>query len=417
MKYTIGIFLIVLSVLFAACELESSTPGNETNATNMTNASLFVDANNTEDTPDFGSGMSSETTQVQEEEETLVEEETTPALAENNGFDATFTEGDILEFKKELAQDPDGDTLRYTFSKPLNADGEWYTGVGDAGVYDITITASDGKLISTKTLKVQVLALNNKPIISNFADITIKEGETLQFNPSVIDVDNDEVTVTYSGFVTEDSYTTTYNDAGEHTVTLVASDGTDVTTKEITVTVTDVNRKPLVSQFATVEKTITEGDKITMTIDAQDPDGDKITVAFDEPLNENGEWQTALGDAGQHELSAKISDGVNTIEKSIDVTIIAQNNAPSITNFEDISVSEGDKIVLNPIVTDADGDEVTFKYTGYMTTNEKQTGFEDKGVYSVTLTATDGQVSTTKTIQIDVVDKNRAPVFNEDLFS
>jgi len=43
------------------------------------------------------------------------------------------------------AEDPDADKLSYTFSKPLNNDGEWQTNYGDAGEYEATIAVSDGK--------------------------------------------------------------------------------------------------------------------------------------------------------------------------------------------------------------------------------------------------------------------------------
>lgn len=411
MKYIIGIFLIVLSVLFAACDLDSSMNLNESNmsnATNMTNESMIVDVNDTDVMTDDMDNMSD--TSTDEEVEVNLETQV------SSEFDGVFTEGDLIQLKEDLANDPDGDALRYTYSQPLSESGVWQTAVGDAGIYDVTITASDGKLISTKTVTIQVLALNSKPMISNFADFTIKEGETLELNPSVTDADGDDVTLTYSGFVTSESYTVSYNDAGTHTITLVASDGTAVTTKDITVTVENVNRKPIVSDFESIEDEVVEEKTITMTIGAEDPDGDDVTITFAEPLDENGEWVTQVGDAGEHTLTAFISDGTDTVEKSATITIVPKNNPPKIANFDDVAVYEGQTIELSPVVTDADGDEVTFTYSGYMTTNTKQTGFEDKGVYSVTLTATDGQVSTTKTIEVEVIDKNRAPVFNNNLF-
>ena len=407
MKYTIGIFLIVLSVLFAACDLET-TGLNATNETNMTNQTDMIN-----ESIEMQNKSMTDSEEVVDNKEDLG---TGTELTSNSAFDATFTEGDLIELKRELARDPDGDSLRYTFSTPLNTEGEWQTTVGDAGIYDITISASDGKLISTKTLSVQVLPLNNKPVISNFVDITIKEGETLQLNPSVTDADGDDVTITYSGFVRSSSYTTSFEDAGTHKVTLVANDGTDVTTKDITVTVVNVNRKPIVSDFSSIEQSIIEGQTIIMTIGAEDPDGDEVTITFDEPLDEDGRWVTKVGDAGTYELVARISDGENTVTKSATVTVAPANAAPSITNFNDVSVLEGETISLIPVVTDADGDEVTYTYSGYMTTNTKETDFDDAGTYSVTLTATDGKVTTTKTIKVEVVDKNRAPVFNKDLF-
>ena len=55
-----------------------------------------------------------------------------------------YREGDLIFFEP-IGVDPDGDVITYTYSKPLNENGEWQTQTGDAGTYLVTITASDGK--------------------------------------------------------------------------------------------------------------------------------------------------------------------------------------------------------------------------------------------------------------------------------
>src|SRR3989338_9561281 len=41
------------------------------------------------------------------------------------------------------AEDPDKDALIFTFTSPLDDNGQWQTTYGDAGEYTITVTASD----------------------------------------------------------------------------------------------------------------------------------------------------------------------------------------------------------------------------------------------------------------------------------
>src|SRR3989338_8410297 len=53
-------------------------------------------------------------------------------------------ETDVVSLAPE-AEDPDKDTsLVFTFTSPLNENGEWKTAYGDSGEYKVTVTASDG---------------------------------------------------------------------------------------------------------------------------------------------------------------------------------------------------------------------------------------------------------------------------------
>ncbi len=59
------------------------------------------------------------------------------------------------------ATDPDGDSITYHFSLPLNSSGEWQTDLGDDGNYTAKITASDGELNGSQTISITV---NDVPI-------------------------------------------------------------------------------------------------------------------------------------------------------------------------------------------------------------------------------------------------------------
>ena len=165
-----------------------------------------------------------------------------PVLGEIS--DITVNEGEIAKVSY-FALDADKDPLTVTFSKPFNKDGVWKTVMGDAGSYAATVTVTDGKLTDTKAFKLTVVHINRAPSITNIGTITVKEGETVKFNPIVNDLDNDPVTVTYSGWMTSNTYTTIYGDAGLHEVYLTASDGKASTKITALVTVLHVNRPPV----------------------------------------------------------------------------------------------------------------------------------------------------------------------------
>ena len=59
------------------------------------------------------------------------------------------------------------------------------------------------------------------------------------------DVDGDAITVTIEGFMTEETYETSFDDAGEYEVTVTASDGKLEVSETVEITVNDVNRPPV----------------------------------------------------------------------------------------------------------------------------------------------------------------------------
>ena len=158
--------------------------------------------------------------------------------------DVVAKEGDLVKLDY-FAFDPDKDKLSYSFSKPFNDRGEWLTGNNDAGDYPVTITASDGQLTDTKAFKVTILNINRPPVIKGVGSITVKEGDTISYHPVVSDTDGDAVSIFYSGWMNSSTYTTGFDDQGNHVVHVTATDGTNSVTVDSTVTVINVDRPPV----------------------------------------------------------------------------------------------------------------------------------------------------------------------------
>ncbi len=306
------------------------------------------------------------------------------------------------------AVDPDGDQITFTYSSPFNSSGEWQTKEGDEGEYSISVIASDGISETQQDVMIVVTALNNAPVIGNFEDIKIDEGDLIQLNPTVTDADGDSVSIEYSGFMDSNEYQTTFNDAGDYKVTLKINDGKRTVMKTIDIIIVDINRIPVIGSIGDIS--FTEGDLVEIVPIVTDPDGDAVSISFSEPLDAAGKWQTKDGDEGEYSISVFASDGISKTQQDIVIDVTALNNAPVISNFEDIKANEGDLIQLNPTVTDADGDSVSIKYSGFMDSNEYQTTFDDAGEYEVTLETNDGKKTVMSTIDIVIVDINRKPV-------
>lgn len=191
---------------------------------------------------------------VEAEYETLDESEDeaefkkAPYQPLNDEFDddiptITVNEGEVVKVNVK-ATDQDGDTLSYVFGSPLNSEGEWRTRIGDAGLYYSNIIVSDGKEDVTKKVRIVVQPENNRPELEVASRIEVDEGETVELNPRTYDADGDRLTVSYSGWMTTDTKTASYQDSGEHIVQVSVTDGISTVSQDVTVVVNDVNRPP-----------------------------------------------------------------------------------------------------------------------------------------------------------------------------
>jgi len=339
-----------------------------------------------------------------EGEEEIAEVEEIPSGAPK----ITVNEGELVKLNLK-ATDPDGDPLTYTYTEPLDDEGSWQTIEGEAGTYKITVTASDGKSETEQDVYIVVNPLNQPPIIETINDIMLNEGETVSFSPKATDPNGDEVTITYSGWANSEEYKTNYEDAGVHTVTVTASDGISETKQEVKVTVKNVNRAPLIASLSDVA--VKEGEKVSLTATAADPDKDEVTITYSEPLDKDGEWQTEEGDVGKYRVTIEASDGALSSQKSIFVIVESLNKAPVFEEIEAITVDEGETITLEPVAVDPEGEEVIITYSGWMSSSEYTTTSEDEGEYVVTITASDGINEATIDVEITVNDVNRVPCF------
>lgn len=244
------------------------------------------------------------------------------------------------------AEDPDKDTnLAFTFTSPLAENGEWQTNYGDAGEYTVTVTASDGELTTTQDVLIIVNKKEENPAIDSARPIesglSIDETQALEFSIEASDLNNDQLSYAWKldgadvGTETSYTYQSTYEDAGTHTVKVEASDGLSSASKLWSVDVSNVNRKPVLEQLE--DMTLRETDKITITALATDDDRDAITYSISDSRFVKEEnvftWQTDYDSAGTYEVTVSASDGQDTTEQALAITVQNVNRPPVIKDI------------------------------------------------------------------------------------
>jgi len=205
-------------------------------------------------------------------------------------------------------------------------------------------------------------------------------------------------------------YVTTYNDEGEYTVLVQAEDtNNNVIQKEINIIVKNKNRLPVLTGVKDIYAT--EFDVIVLDISAVDDDNDELTLTFVDPFDTDGIWVTEDGDDGAYPSYVKVTDGQDTVTERFNVYVDHINTRPVLEFIEDIVVDETEIVNIDVEVYDAENDDLTITFTGWMTSENYVTNYDDEGTHYVKVTVSDGKLETSQNVKVVVNNLNRPPVF------
>ena len=293
------------------------------------------------------------------------------------------------------------------------------TGLFAATTYIYTVSVFDaedsesGK--STKASATTLDAVNTPPTLRSIGDMSVREGTLLNFTASATDPDDKELTFTESnlppGAIFNEStqtfsWTPTFNQAGDYTMTCNVSDGRDSASETFTITVENVNRAPKLDPIKDVS--VDEGDTITLNPTATDLDDDTFTFSYSGWMDSDS-YITGFGDAGTYSVTVTVSDGSLTDSQNVTIKVGNINRAPELNPIADITINESETITLKPKATDPDKDTLVFSYSGWMDSDSYITGFDDAGTYSVTVTVSDGSLTDSQNVTIKVIDIENDP--------
>ena len=164
---------------------------------------------------------------------------------------------------------------------------------------------------------------NQLPIISSLALVTegeINPGATAQLECAALDPDEDELSYTWSadgGTISGSGATVSWtapDELGTYTVTVEISDGDNIVTDQLSITVAEPNNPPVINSLTTDCPRVKQAGTGTITCEASDPDGDELTYSWSaERGNISGEggevtW-VAPSEYGTFIITLTVTDG------------------------------------------------------------------------------------------------------------
>ncbi len=172
---------------------------------------------------------------------------------------------------------------------------------------------------------------------------------------------------------------------------------------------------PVLSAIGNQE--VDEGSILTITLSATDQDAEDIliysdNVEFGSLVDNVFTWTpTGVYQGDNNIITFTVSDGDLSVSEEITITV--NNVAPEVEAGEDQTVDEGEEVSFTGSATDAGSDTLTYNWdfgdvAGTSSDEDPTYTYVDNGVYTVTLTVSDGDVSVSDTLTVTV--NNVAPV-------
>ena len=337
----------------------------------------------------------------------------------------------------------------------------------------LTAQASDGSFTNDATITVNLINVNEKPIITSPNTVNVPENTREVLTVQATDPEEDSLTFSIIeiadanlfqinpntgnlSFKTAPDFENPASAANTNIYQVqvrVIDNGNLTAVQDIRVTVTDVNEAhSFNNQTFTLPENSTNNTLIG-TLSATDPEGATLSYSITNNPDPNNNGTPAFLLQGNQllvndqedlnyetkptlSLTAQASDGSFTNDATITVNLTDVNEKPIITSPNTVNVPENTREVLTVQATDPEGDSLTFSIIGGADANffqinlhtgnlsfEKAPDFEDPAsaantnTYEVQVAVTDNSLIDVQVIRVAVTDVNEAPTFNNQTFT
>lgn len=365
----------------------------------------------------------------------------------------TVAENSLLTFVIPSGEDPDkedADILKYTAKNlpegavfdPVSRTLTWTPTYEQSGEYTVTITLSDKEFSVEQPLKIAVSHVNRAPIIEVIKPQNVDENVQLQFNVVSSDPDKEDEAkttlksselpqgATFDSQSGNFSWTPTYEQSGEYTISFTISDPAGLNAVQKTsVTVNHVNRPPKLNSVpAQMTK---ENNPLTFSLVASDEDKEddgKLKYsstnlppgAIIDAVSGAFSWTPTFLNAGNYNFDVKVTDSEGlSATQSIGITVENVNRAPVLNPVEDGSVYENSVIAFVISGKDEDtDDELSYSLSELPEGAKFDTksgsftwtpNYDQAGEYNLTAMLSDGTEQVKQSFKIVVNNVNRRP--------
>ncbi len=342
------------------------------------------------------------------------------------------------------AEDGDGDKVTYlwTLDDKVVGDatrGEYFFDFDSAGKHALALVATDGQKGAQEEWTIVVEDVNRKPEL-NFLPVIVNEGETVKLILPKKDADGEVLQYSFEEkFDEQGVWVTDFEDGGTYSIYVYASDGKETVKEKAKVKVTEVDRMLQLNLPPRLE--VREGQQLSWSIDAYDPDGDEVTFSFENaPEGSIFDQKTKIFSwtPGYDYISRRyglFSNILNTlrleqkllqvqkvnikvnacsmercISAGLPLYVYNHNQPPVLEIPSNFTVTETELAELKPSATDPDGDIVRFSFSWpFDSKGLWKTDYDDEGEHIAYVNVNDGVSSQTLPVQIKVLGKNRQP--------
>ncbi len=277
--------------------------------------------------------------------------------------------------------------------------------------FRVTFGAKSNELLVTREATINIRNVNRAPVIGDFEEIVVKEGESFVIVPDAFDPDGDNIRFVYSGWIDTNGKKVGFDEQGRYIINVFVSDGELSASKAAAVNVVNVNRPPVLNPVGNFE--VDENSTLTVGLSSSEPDGDSVGYFVDdigvelgaEIVNGSFAWRPDFNavrkDAENFVFRITASDGefnssqeINVAVRNINRPPVVLNTVPEINSFAYL----GDKVKFEIEEVEPDGDELTYKWkTGFFEEYRGKTKlvrkFSSLGRKTVKVVVSDGEFS------------------------
>ena len=175
--------------------------------------------------------------------------------------------------------------------------------------------------------------------------------------------------------------------------------------------------------FSETEISVTEEDKVNLEVTAEDPDNDPLFFTFSSPLDEDGVWDTKIGDEGSYNIQVSVCDREYCDSEIIRLNVLHKELGPDITYYSpkefSLDIKEGDSVFFNAGVEDMDSSKLflSWEVDGEKVSTALFLNYSaDKssaGRHTVKFTASDLKFYNQLEWKINVENVNSAPILKD----